>query len=69
VISERVKAVSGWKLFQFKQSLNHYGKPEVFRARVKAVLLAKHKTAQDEEIATAVAKAKAEASMIGRLFG
>ena len=68
VISERVKAVSGWKLLKFKQSLLNFGKPEIFRAKVKTVLLAKQKKQNNDAIAEAVAKAQPKAEPRG-LFG
>ena len=59
VLSDRINTVCEFKMFKFKQSLLDFGKPELFRDKIKSTLLKKQTAAQQSLIDNAVAKAKA----------
>ena len=63
--------MSTYLLDKFKKSMTSY-KPDAFRAKLDAVIDEKRKVANDLAIAEAVAqaaKASADATLMGRLFG
>ena len=59
--SLRIGNVSALVVNKFKQEMVKFGKPEVFRAKVKQVL----KDKSEVQMARAIAQARAEASQAG----
>jgi hypothetical protein len=74
VLSTRLSTITAYKQAKFKDAILKM-KPEVLRSKIDELLAQKYKQAQSDEIATALAKAKAadEANAVppprGGLFG